>query len=72
MAENTYSEIYEGFCKWNPEVGMMVTDYKPWGSTSILILLHNGMKFKVKRYGPNRFIMQSVSQDDINRKFGTS
>ena len=68
--ELTYGEIYVEFCNWNPEVGAMTIDYRPWGSTSIVIWLENGMAYKVKRHAHDRFTMQSVSEADINKKFG--
>lgn len=70
MAEITYGELFEEFCAWNPILAHKIDDYRPWGSTSIVIWLNNGFTYKVKRYAPNRFIMQAVSQDDINKKFG--
>lgn len=65
----TYGEIYNEFCRWSPEHAKMVTDYRPWGSTSIVIWLSNGMAYKVKRCAANKFIMQKVSEDDIKKKF---
>lgn len=65
----THNDIFEEFCKWSPEHASMVTEYKPWGGTSILIRLTNGTAYKVKRYDAVRFVMQPVSEDDINRKY---
>jgi hypothetical protein len=48
----------------------MVKDYKPWGSTSIVIWLNNGCAFKVKRHASDRFTVQTVSKQDINKKYG--
>lgn len=70
MAEITHGEIYVEFCNWYPEIGAQTIDYKPWGSTSIVIWLDNGMKYKVKRHASDRFTMQTVSDDDINKKLG--
>ena len=69
MTETTHNEIYTEFCNWNPELGARIIDYKPWGSTSIVVWLDNGLTYKVKYCGPDRFVMQIVSQDDINKKF---
>ena len=66
----TYDELYKEFCEWSPEHAAMVTDYRPWGSHSIVIWLNNGMTYKVKRCDINRFVMQRVSHEDINKKFG--
>lgn len=65
----TYGELYEKFRKWSPEHAAMVTDYRPWGTNSIVVWLNNGMAFKVKYYADDKFIMQHVSQVDIDRKF---
>lgn len=70
MAEITYGEIYVEFCEWSPEHGAMVIDYKPWGSTSIVVWLDNGHTYKVKRHAPGRFTMQAVSDADIKKKYG--
>jgi len=69
MAEITWGEIYTEFCNLNPDIGAMIIDYRPWGSTSIVIWLENGMAYKIKRHAPGRFIIQPVSEDDLNRKF---
>ena len=37
---------------------------------SIVIWLNNGQAYKVKRTGPDRFIMQLVLEADIKKKFG--
>ena len=65
----TYKEIYEEFCKWSPKHAEMIIECRPWGNNSIAIWLSNGMTYKVKYYGSNKFIMQSLSKDDINAKF---
>lgn len=72
MTEITWGEIYKEFCEWSPEHAKMVMDYKPWGSNSILVWLTSGLTYKVKRVGPGEFIMQSVSEEDIENKFGLS
>ena len=69
MTEITWGQIYEEFCEWSPEHAAMVIDYRPWGGHSIVIWLRNGTIYKVKRHGPDRFIMQAVTQEDINKKF---
>lgn len=69
MAEITYGEIYKEFREWSPEHAKMVIDYRPWGGHSIVIWLNNGMAYKVRRTAPNKFVMQSLSKEDINKKF---
>lgn len=66
----TYGELYKEFCEWSPGHAKMVVDYRPWGSNSIVVWLSNGMAYKVKRYSKDKFIMQTVSKEDIERKFG--
>lgn len=70
MAEMTHDEIFEEFRNWNPEMAPKVIYYAPWGSTSIVIWLDNDQAYKVKRHAPDRFTMQTVTQDDIDKKFG--
>lgn len=70
MPELTYEEIYKEFCEWSPEHAKMVKDYRPWGNNSILVLLNNGMAFKVKYFDSNHFVMQMVSKEDIRKKYG--
>lgn len=69
MSDITHDRIYDEFCQWSPEHAKMVTKYKPWGSTSIVIWCYNGHAYKVKRYSPNKFIIQYLSEEDIKRKF---
>lgn len=69
MTEITWGEIYKEFCEWSPEHAKMVKDYKPWGSTSIVIWLEGGKAYKVKYHAPNRFTMQALSKTDIDKKF---
>ena len=66
----TWGEIYTKFCKWSPHHAKMVKDYRPWGSTSIVIWLDNGQAYKVKYIYDDKFVMQPLTLDDINRKFG--
>lgn len=68
--ELTYGDIYRDFCNWSPEYAAMVIGYRPWGSTSICVWLNNGQAYKCKRHAADRFTMQMVSQDDINKKLG--
>lgn len=70
--EITYGEIYKEFCEWSPEHAAKVTDYRPWGRTSIVVWLTNGQAYKCKRHATNKFTMQMVSEDDIKRKFGNN
>ena len=44
-AELTWGEIYKDFCNWSPEHAAMVVDYRPWGSTSIVVWLNNGQAY---------------------------
>ena len=72
MAELTSKAIYEKFCKWSPEHAASVKDYKPWGRTSIVVWLNNGMMYKIKYISDNKFIMQVVTKEDIDKKFSFS
>lgn len=69
-AEYTYLKTFKEFCAWNPIYANLAVDYKPWGTTSILVIFKNGMYYKVKRHGFNNFVMQPVSEEDINKKYG--
>ncbi len=66
----SHKEIFEKFCEWSPAYAKMVTDYKPWGSSSIVVWLSIGMAFKVKLHDNGKFIMQTVSEEDIKKKLG--
>ena len=66
----TYIDIYKDFCNWSPKHAAMVVDYKPWGSSSIVVWLNNGQAYKCKRHAEDRFTMQMVSEDDIKKKYG--
>lgn len=68
----TYGEIYEKFCIWSPEHAKMVKDYRPWGSMSIVVWLTGGQAYKVKYIADDKFIMQTVTKADIDKKFGLS
>lgn len=65
----TYGDIYTEFCEWSPSHAAMVIDYRPWGRTSIVVWLRNGTAYKVKRIDKHKFIMQTVSEEDIKKKF---
>lgn len=67
--ELTHEDIYKEFCEWSPDYAEMITDYKPWGHTSIVIWLRNGYTYKCKRHDKGVFTMQHVSESDIKRKF---
>lgn len=69
MSKTIWDEIYEEFCEWSPEHTNMVVEYKPWGSTSIMIKLNSGLAYKVKRFAPGKFIMQLISEEDIKKKY---
>lgn len=60
--------IYRKFCKWSPSHAKMIMKWRPWGSTSIAIWLTNGQKYKVKFCGGNSFIMQMLTDEDIEKK----
>lgn len=68
MISKVHQKIYNDFCKWSPEYARMIVDYGPWGSTSIVIWLNNGMAYKVKKHMSGKFTMQVVSKEDINKK----
>ena len=70
MAEINHEEIFQEFCDWNPELASKVVAHAPWGSTSIVIWISNEMTYKVKRHAAGKFTMQTVTQDDIDKKFG--
>lgn len=70
--EITHGELYKEFCEWSPEHAKMVKDYRPWGKHSIVVWLEGGHAYKVKRYAPDKFLMQAVSEEDIKKKFGLS
>lgn len=65
----SHKEIYDKFCEWSPVYAKMVVGYKPWGSTSIAVWLTSGLVFKVKLYDGHKFIMQTLSKEDINKKY---
>lgn len=65
----TYGELYQKFCEAEPDMAKHICDYRPWGSTSIVIWLDGGSAYKVKDVG-GKFVKQSVSADDIRRKYG--
>lgn len=64
----THKQMYKDFCTWSPEYASMVMKYKPWGSSSIVIWLKNGQKYKVKMYARDKFVMQMVTDADIEKK----
>lgn len=70
MNEITYGELFAEFCNHNPELGAMIIDYRSWGSNSIVVWLDDGNTYKVKRRAPNLFVMQPLTQEDINKKYG--
>lgn len=72
MAELTSEVIYEKFCRWSPEHAARIKDYKPWGRTSIVVWLNNGMMYKVKYINDTKFIMQIITKEDVDKKFSTT
>lgn len=69
MAELTSKSIYDKFSKWSPEHAAKIKEYRPWSSTSIVVWLENGMMYKIKYIADNKFIMQTVTKEDIDNKF---
>ena len=67
----TYEELFVAFCKYDPKTGSRVIDYHPWGRMSIVIWLNNFQAYKVKLLEPDKFVVQHVSQTDIEKKLGT-
>lgn len=61
--------IYDKFCEWSPTHAARVEAYQPWGSTSIVVWFRNGMMYKVKYITDNKFVMQIVTKEDIDKKF---
>lgn len=61
--------MYDKFKNWNPKMAEMVVNWRPWGSYSICLWLRNGMIYKARYYGENRFIMQTITEEDVNRKY---
>lgn len=72
MENLTHNRIYEEFCIWSPMHAEMVVRWKPWGSTSIVVWLRNGQAYKCKRHAVGKFTIQMVSEEDIERKLGSS
>lgn len=64
-----HEEIFKEFREWSPEHAKLIKDYRPWGSTSIVVWLEGGYAYKVKRHAPGKFTMQFVSKEDIEKKF---
>ena len=69
MLKMTHEELYASFCNENPEMAEQIEEYKPWGSTSIIVHLKDGKNYKVKCCAPDRFTVQVLTLDDIRRKF---
>ena len=64
-----WKKIFEEFKKWSPQHAGMVIEYRPWGNNSIAVWLSNGLTYKVKKYGPGKFTMQVLSEEEIKRKY---
>lgn len=64
-----HNKLFKLFKNWNPGMAEMVIEYKPWGRNSLCIWLRNGMIYKAKYYGENKFVMQTVSEEDVKRKY---
>lgn len=64
----THGEIFEEFCANNREFASNIIFYRPWGSTSIVVWTRDGHIFKVKRTAPNLFVMQRMSEEDVNKR----
>lgn len=63
-------ELFELFKKWNPGMARMIVNYKQWGHSSICLWLRNGMLYKAKYYPVNKFVMQTLTKEDVERKYG--
>lgn len=70
MAQSKQNKLFKLFKKCNPEMAEMVVDYKPWGSNSLCLWLRNGMMYKVKFFADGKFVMQTVTEEDVKRKYG--
>lgn len=66
----THGELYQKFCSAVPDVAKRISDYRPWGQNSIVIWLDDDTAYKVKYIG-GKFVKQSVSAEDIERKYGS-
>lgn len=66
----TTNEIFLKFSKWSPEHAEMVVSFRQWGSRSLYVKLRNGMQYKVKCVTDTDFVMQTVSDEDVKKKFG--
>jgi len=66
----THEELYKKFCNGSPGHANRVTEYRPWGKTSIVVWLTNGMAYKVKYIDDSHFIMQMLTEEDIKKKYG--
>ena len=64
----TYKEIFDEFCNWSPEHAKLVIDYRPWGTNSIVVWFNINDAYKAKRIDKNRFVMQKVTMEEINKK----
>lgn len=62
-------EIYNRLCNYDPKLGEQVLAYEPWGKTSIIIYLYNGLKYKVKIIDNKKLLIQQLSNEDVNKKF---
>lgn len=70
MSRITYGELYSAFRNHDPDLGPRVIDYRPWGKMSIVVWIDSGQAYKVKMVELDRFIVQKVSEADVQKRFG--
>lgn len=68
-SEMNHKEIFHEFLKWSPYHANMVVDFKPWGENSIAVWFNNGDVYKAKMCDEIHFVLQKLSQEDIDNKF---
>lgn len=62
-------EIYNDLEQCNPEIAVLVKEFKYWGHDSICLWLVNGKTYKCTRLDNNNFYMQYLSKEDIYKKY---
>lgn len=65
----TYGELFKCLCDYMPEFTHKIIDYRPWGNLSIIVWLKDGTKYKCKYRSANNFVIQQLSDEDVNKKF---
>ena len=61
-------KIFEMFRTHNREFASNIIFYRQWGSTSIVAWLRDGRIFKIKCTEPNLFVVQRMSEEDVNKR----